>query len=78
MLALGQPDSIDILHNQFMQYGIDQSEYWGRPRERQEFPGSQGFVDYCMGLYYRYLNLGYRVPPSAGTGTGVNAQPGRL
>jgi hypothetical protein len=75
MVALGQPDSIDILHNQFMQYGIDQSEYWGRPRDRAEFPGWQGFVDYCMGLYYRYLNLGYRVPPSAGTGTGVMPSP---
>jgi hypothetical protein len=75
MVALGQPDSIDILHNQFMQYGVDQSEYWGRPRDRAEFPGWQGFVDYCMGLYYRYLNLGYRVPPSAGTGTGVMPSP---
>jgi hypothetical protein len=75
MVALGYPDSIDILHNQFMQYGIDDSEYWGRPRDRVEFPGRQGFVDYCMGLYYRYLNLGYRLPPSAGTGTGVMPSP---
>lgn len=75
MVALGEPDSIDILHNQFMQYGIDQSEYWGRPRSRDEFPGWQGFVDYSMGLYYRYLNLGYRIPPSAGTGTGVMPSP---
>jgi hypothetical protein len=75
MVALGEPDSIDILHNQFMQYGIDQSEYWGKPRDRNEFPGRQGFVDYSMQLYYRYLNLGYRIPPSAGTGTGVMPSP---
>jgi hypothetical protein len=75
MVALAPPDSVDILHNQFMQYGIDQSEYWGRPRDRQEFPGGVGFVNYCMGLYYRYLNLGYRVAPSAGTGTGVMPSP---
>jgi hypothetical protein len=75
MVALGQPDSLDILHNQFMQYGIDQSEYWGRPRDRAQFPGWQGFVDYSMSLYYRYLNLGYRLPPSAGTGTGVMPSP---
>ena len=75
MVALATPDSIDILHNQFMQYGIDDSEYWGRPRDRAEFPGKQGFVDYCMDLYYRYLNLGFRIPPSAGTGTGVMPSP---
>lgn len=75
MMALAPPDSIDILHNQFMQYGIDDSEYWGRPRDRREYPGWQGFVDYCMNLYYRYLNLGFHVPPSAGTGTGVMPSP---
>ena len=75
MVALEPPDSIDILHNQFMQYGIDQSEYWGRPRDRARQPGPAGFVDYCMDLYYRYLNLGYRIPPSAGTGTGVMPSP---
>jgi hypothetical protein len=58
-----------------MQYGIDQSEYWGRPRDRKEYPGWQGFVDYSMDLYYRYLNLGFRIPPSAGTGTGVMPSP---
>ena len=75
MVALQPPDSLDILHNQFMQYGIDQSEYWGRPRDRTRFPGATGFFDYSMGLYYRYLNLGYRIQPSAGTGTGVMPNP---
>jgi hypothetical protein len=75
MMALAPPDSIDILHNQFMQYGIDESEYWGRPRDRARYPGRRGFVDYCFDLYYRYLNLGFRVPPSAGTGSGVMPSP---
>lgn len=75
MVALGKPDSLDILHNQFLQYGIDESEYWGRQRDRKIYPGWQGFVDYSMELYYRYLNLGYRIPPSAGTGTGVMPSP---
>ena len=75
MMALALPDSLDILHNQFMQYGIDESEYWGRPRNRADYPGWQGFADYCFDLYYRYLNLGLHVPPSAGTGTGVMPSP---
>jgi len=75
MMALETPDSLDILHNQFMQYGIDQSEYWGRPRDRVKFSGWRGFVDYSLGLYYRYLNLGFHVPPTAGTGSGVMPSP---
>jgi hypothetical protein len=75
VMALEPPDSLDILHNQFMLYGIDQSEYWGRARDRDQFPGAAGFVNYCLDLYYRYLNLGFRVPPSAGTGSGVMPNP---
>ena len=75
VMALEPPDSLDILHNQFMQYGIDQSEYWGKPRDRAKYPGAAGFVDYCFELYYRYLNLGFKVAPSAGTGSGVMPNP---
>jgi hypothetical protein len=75
MVALQTPDSIDIINNQFMQYGIDRGEYWGKPIDRATYPGAQGFVDYTLDLYYRYLNLGFRIAPSAGTGTGVMPSP---
>ncbi len=75
MMALEPPDSLDVIHNQFMQYGIDTSEYWGRPYDRRQFPGREGFVAYNLGLYYRYLNLGFRLPATAGTGSGVMPNP---
>ncbi len=75
MVALQTPDSIDIINNQFMQYGIDSGAYWGKPIDRAIYPGGQGFVDYTLDLYYRYLNLGYHIAPSAGTGTGVMPSP---
>ncbi len=75
MVALQTPDSIDIINNQFMQYGIDAGEYWGRPIDRVAYPGATGFVNYTLDLYYRYLNLGFKIAPSAGTGTGVMPSP---
>jgi hypothetical protein len=75
MVALGEPDSIDIVNNQFMQYGIDTGAYWGKPIDKKTYPGAQGFVDYTLSLYYRYLNLGFHIAPSAGTGTGVMTSP---
>ena len=75
MVALETPDSIDIVNNQFMQYGIDTGAYWGKPIDRTAYPGAMGFVDYTLELYYRYLNLGYKIAPSAGTGTGVMPSP---
>jgi hypothetical protein len=75
VMALEPPDSLGILHNHFTQYGILSMEAWGRPRDREKYPGAQGFVDYSLDLYYRYLNLGLRIPPSAGSASGVLPNP---
>jgi hypothetical protein len=75
MMALATPDSLGVVHNHFNQYGILDNEAWGRARDQKLFPGRQGFVDYCLSLYYRYLNLGFRLAPSAGSATGVLPNP---
>jgi hypothetical protein len=75
MMALAPPDSFGVLHNHFNQYGIHDSVAWGRPYDAKRYPGVRGFVDYSLGLYYRYLNLGFRLPPSAGSASGVLPNP---
>ena len=75
MMALATPDSLGVLHNHFNQYGVRQDEAWGRPRDTGRFPGAPGFAQYTTGLYYRYLNLGFKLPPSAGSATGVLPNP---
>ena len=75
VMALSPPDSFGVLHNHFNQYGIHDSEAWGKPRDQEKFPGEQGFVDNSLNLYYRYLNLGLDVPPSAGSASGVLPNP---
>jgi hypothetical protein len=74
-MALDPPDSFGVLHNHFNQYGIHASEAWGRPRDVEKYPRWRGFVDYSLGLYYKYLNLGFRLPPSAGSASGVLPGP---
>jgi len=75
MMALAPPDSLGVVHNHFNQYNTLSSEVWGRPRNQEEFPGQEGFAKYCLGLYYRYLNLGFHLPPSAGSASGVLPAP---
>lgn len=75
MMALATPDSLGVAHNHFNQYGMLDNEVWGRARDQKQFPGRQGFINYCLSLYYRYLNLGFRLPPSAGSATGVLPNP---
>ena len=51
------------------------NEAWGRPRDRGQFPGPRGNGFYSQALYYRLLNCGLRIPPSAGSASGVLANP---
>ena len=75
VMAISPPDSIGVLHNHFNQYGIHNSEAWGRPRDEKEFPGDGGFVEHSLNLYYRFLNLGMDIPASAGSASGVLPNP---
>jgi tetratricopeptide (TPR) repeat protein len=69
-MALEAPDSLGLLNNHFQQYGMLDNEAWGRPRDP-----NLSFANYVLALYYRYLNLGFRLPPSAGSASGVLANP---
>jgi TolB protein len=75
MMAVAQPDSLGVVNNHIQQYGIYAEEAWGRPRDLKQFPGPEGFVAYCLDLYYKYLNLGFKLPVSAGSASGVVGNP---
>jgi hypothetical protein len=75
VMAVAPCDSMGVAHNHFNQYGMLDREAWGRPRDAQKYPGPQGFVAASLDLYYRYLNLGFRLPPSAGSASGVLPNP---
>lgn len=74
-VALGRIDSIGVCHNHFNRRSLMENEAWGRPRDREQYPGPLGFCHYTMDLYYRYLNLGWNIPASAGSASGVLTNP---
>lgn len=74
-MALAPPDSIEVLGNHFMQYGLDDVTDWGRPAGKHVANDRWSWLHYTLGLYYRYLNLGFRTPPSAGSASGVHPNP---
>jgi hypothetical protein len=74
VMALAPANSLEILCNQLTEYGIEASEAWGRPREHG-FSGREGWENYILSLYYHYLNLGFHIPASAGTASGVLPNP---
>src|SRR5262249_55708836 len=48
---------------------------WGKPRDRQRFSGPHGNGLWTQEIYYHALNCGLRVPPSAGSASGVLPNP---
>lgn len=75
MAALIRPDTIGVANNHFLEEGMLDSEAWGRPRNREQYPGQRGFANYIFDLYYTYLSAGMRIPASAGSANGVLKSP---
>jgi len=74
-VALGRVDSLGIACNHFQRTKLMDNEAWGRRRDLKLYPGPLGFALHVLDLYYRYLNLGYEIPASAGSASGVLANP---
>ena len=75
LVATGAPDAVGVLNNHFVPGGMLANEAWGRPRDRAAHPGPEGAARYQLGLWYRYLGLGLRLPASAGSASGVLPAP---
>src|SRR6185436_4440854 len=74
-LASGLVDSVGICQNHMQIAGMMDNEAWGRARDREKYPGPHGNGFYTQDLYYRILNCGFRLPPSAGGASGVLQNP---
>lgn len=74
--ALGQIDSIGIVNNHFHPHSVLPCVgRWGEIVPEKGFEGNDGLALWCMELYYRLLNCGFRIPVSAGTASGIMPSP---
>jgi hypothetical protein len=74
-LASGMVDSVGIAHNHMHRSGVMANEAWGRPRDKSRFPDPHGNGLWTQEIYYHALNSGLRLPPSAGSASGVLPNP---
>jgi hypothetical protein len=74
-LASGQMDSIGIANNHMCRSQMLANEAWGRPRDERQFPAPLGNGQWTQTIYYHMLNCGLRMPPSAGSASGVLPNP---
>ncbi len=74
-VARGVVDTVGIAQNHMHQGGVLDNEAWGRPRDREKYAGPHGNGLWTQDIYYHLLNCGVRLPPSAGSASGVLPNP---
>ena len=74
-VALGLVDTIGVANNHMCRTSMLENEAWGRPRDAQRLRNPLGNGYYTQEIYYHLLNCGLRLPPSAGSASGVLPNP---
>ena len=74
-VATKKIDSIGLAHNHLWRSGVLDNEAWGKPRDMAEYPSPHGNGRWSQDIYYQLLNCGLRIPPSAGSASGVLRNP---
>jgi hypothetical protein len=74
-IGLSLVDSIGIANNHMWRHGMLDNEAWGRPRSHPADPPAHGSGVWTQEIYYHLLNAGLRIPPSAGSASGVIPNP---
>jgi hypothetical protein len=75
-LSTGMVDSVGIANNHMCRSEMyPGKEAWGHPRDLNEFPEPLGNGYWTQSIYYHALNAGFRIPPSAGSASGVLPNP---
>jgi hypothetical protein len=74
-VASGQTDTIGIVNNHMARSRMYPGEAWGKPRDKTRLPEPHGNGYWTQEIYYHLLNCGLRMPPSAGSASGVLPNP---
>lgn len=68
-------DSVGVANNHQQRDGMMDNEAWGKPRDKDIYPNKVDNGAWSMFIYYQLLNCGIRLPPSAGSASGVLPNP---
>jgi hypothetical protein len=74
-VASGLVDSVGLANNHMCRGQMYETEAWGKPRDAGRLPPPTGNGYWSQEIYYHLLNCGLRIPPSAGSASGVLPNP---
>lgn len=73
-VASGMVDSVGVVSDHQWRDGSHAGEL-GKPKDSIRFPSKSDSGRWSQAIYFHLLNCGLRIPPSAGSGTGVAPNP---
>lgn len=74
-LASEKMRSVGLANNHMCRSQMLENEAWGFPRDSSRLPNPRGNGYWSQEIYYHILNSGLRIPPSAGSASGVLPNP---
>ncbi len=74
-VALGLVDSIQLADSELARRSTKADELGSRPRDKLLYSGPSGIGRWPETVYYHLLNCGLRIPPTAGSGSGLAPNP---
>ncbi len=75
LVAHGQVDSIELAHGDMCRGTMLPDQPGGKPRDPKRYAHVRGIAQWSHDIYFHLLNCGLRIPPSAGSGSGVSPNP---
>ena len=75
LAAMGRINSMQIAHGNICRAKTINNEKGGRARDTVRYPGNRGNALWSSDIYFHLLECGIRVPPSAGSGSGLSPNP---
>jgi hypothetical protein len=64
-----------VANRQLCRNGTINDEGDGKPRDRKRYPSFKGNAEWSQEIYFRLLECGLRIPPTAGSGSGESPNP---
>jgi hypothetical protein len=75
LVANGLIDSIEVANSHFGRKAMQPDAKLGKPRDADLYVGPFGYARWSQDAYFKLLDCGLRIPPTAGSGSGVSPNP---
>ena len=75
LVANGLIDSVEVANSHFGRKAMLPDAKLGKPRDMNSYAGPFGYARWSQDVYFKLLDCGLRLPPTAGSGSGMSPNP---